>query len=143
MPTLTRQRRRARHESRELERELTVILDLAHTWGAVLLLDEADVVLEARTAQDIHRNALMSIFLKLLEYFQGADRGDWTVIPRAAAAILYIHMHRTASQREMCSVAPDWFWFCLLLFTLLRTAPSPSSTNPAPSHYLSTVFHVF
>ena len=37
----------------------------------MLLLDEADVFLEARTAQDIHRNALVSIFLRLLEYFQG------------------------------------------------------------------------
>ena len=56
---------------RELEQELQKILDLAHAWGAVLLLDEADVFLEARTAQDIHRNALVSIFLRLLEYFQG------------------------------------------------------------------------
>ena len=56
---------------RELEQELQKILDLAHSWGAVLLLDEADVFLEARTAQDIHRNALVSIFLRLLEYFQG------------------------------------------------------------------------
>jgi AAA+ superfamily predicted ATPase len=52
---------------RELERELTMILDLAHNWEAVLLLDKADVFLEARTAQDIHRNAQVSIFLKLLE----------------------------------------------------------------------------
>jgi hypothetical protein len=56
---------------RELEQELQKILDLAHSWSAVLLLDEADVFLEARTAQDIHRNALVSIFLRLLEYFQG------------------------------------------------------------------------
>ena len=56
---------------RDLEQELTKILDVAHSWGAVLLLDEADVFLEARTAQDIHRNALVSIFLRLLEYFQG------------------------------------------------------------------------
>lgn len=56
---------------RELEAELTKILDIAHAWGAVLLLDEADVFLEKRTVQDIHRNALVSIFLRLLEYFQG------------------------------------------------------------------------
>jgi SpoVK/Ycf46/Vps4 family AAA+-type ATPase len=37
----------------------------------VLLLDEADVFLEKRTIHDIHRNALVSIFLRLLEYFQG------------------------------------------------------------------------
>ncbi|KAI9850722.1 MAG: hypothetical protein M1838_005213 [Thelocarpon superellum] len=58
-------------DPRTLETELNRILDIAHSWGAVLLLDEADVFLEKRTIQDIHRNALVSIFLRLLEYFQG------------------------------------------------------------------------
>ncbi|PLB46129.1 hypothetical protein P170DRAFT_364940 [Aspergillus steynii IBT 23096] len=58
-------------DSRTLEGELNKILDIAHSWGAVLLLDEADIFLEKRTIQDIHRNALVSIFLRLLEYFQG------------------------------------------------------------------------
>lgn len=58
-------------DSRALEAELEKVLNLAHAWGAVLLLDEADVFLEKRTIQDIHRNALVSIFLRLLEYFQG------------------------------------------------------------------------
>jgi hypothetical protein len=58
-------------DPRTLEGELHKILDIAHAWGAVLLLDEADVFLEKRTIQDIHRNALVSIFLRLLEYFQG------------------------------------------------------------------------
>ena len=58
-------------DSRTLERELQSILDIAHAWGAVLLLDEADVFLEKRSTHDIHRNALVSIFLRLLEYFQG------------------------------------------------------------------------
>lgn len=57
--------------SQTLERELQSILDIAHAWGAVLLLDEADVFLEKRSTHDIHRNALVSIFLRLLEYFQG------------------------------------------------------------------------
>lgn len=57
--------------STTLERELQSILDIAHAWGAVLLLDEADVFLEKRSTHDIHRNALVSIFLRLLEYFQG------------------------------------------------------------------------
>jgi len=55
----------------KLEKELQNILDIAHSWGAVLLLDEADVFLEQRSVHDIHRNALVSIFLRLLEYFQG------------------------------------------------------------------------
>ena len=57
--------------SRTLEKELNNILDIAHTWGAVLLLDEADIFLEKRGLHDIHRNALVSVFLRLLEYFQG------------------------------------------------------------------------
>ncbi|KAF2136099.1 uncharacterized protein K452DRAFT_238072 [Aplosporella prunicola CBS 121167] len=58
-------------ESWRLEQELQKIMDIAHSWGAVLLLDEADVFLEKRQVHDIHRNALVSIFLRLLEYFQG------------------------------------------------------------------------
>lgn len=58
-------------DSRVLEHELQKIMDIAHSWGAVLLLDEADVFLERRETHDIHRNALVSIFLRLLEYFQG------------------------------------------------------------------------
>lgn len=58
-------------DSRTLEFELNKILDIAHSWGALLLLDEADVFLEKRSIHDINRNALVSVFLRLLEYFQG------------------------------------------------------------------------
>ena len=58
-------------DASRLEREFQNILDVAHAWGALLLLDEADVFLEKRSIQDVHRNSLVSIFLKLLEYFQG------------------------------------------------------------------------
>ena len=58
-------------DPRTLEQQLGKILDVAHVWGAVLLLDEADVFLERRSVHDLHRNALVSIFLRLLEYFQG------------------------------------------------------------------------
>jgi hypothetical protein len=54
-----------------IEHELNKIMTIAHSWGAVLLLDEADVFLEKRQVQDVHRNALVSVFLRLLEYFQG------------------------------------------------------------------------
>ncbi|KAK3361216.1 hypothetical protein B0T24DRAFT_692059 [Lasiosphaeria ovina] len=58
-------------DSRYLESELQRILDICHVWGAILLLDEADVFLEKRNMHDIHRNALVSVFLRQLEYFQG------------------------------------------------------------------------
>lgn len=55
----------------ELEQNLSRILDVATVWKAVLLLDEADVFLEERSLHDLKRNSLVSIFLRLLEYYQG------------------------------------------------------------------------
>ncbi|KAI0046458.1 P-loop containing nucleoside triphosphate hydrolase protein [Auriscalpium vulgare] len=46
-------------------------LELAQMWNAVLLLDEAEVFLQKRNATDVNRNALVSIFLRQLEYYQG------------------------------------------------------------------------
>lgn len=40
-------------------------------WIAVFLNDEADVFLEARTAQDLTRNKLVSVFMRILEYYRG------------------------------------------------------------------------
>lgn len=37
----------------------------------MLLLDEADVFMEARSTADLDRNKLVAIFLRLLEYFTG------------------------------------------------------------------------
>lgn len=55
----------------ELEKNLRTILDVATTWNAVVLLDEADIYLEARDENDIVRNAMVGVFLRLLEYHQG------------------------------------------------------------------------
>ncbi|KAI1371957.1 P-loop containing nucleoside triphosphate hydrolase protein [Hypoxylon crocopeplum] len=55
----------------DVDEKLTVILELARTWDAVLLLDEADVFLQKRDSNDIKRNALVSIFLRQIEYYQG------------------------------------------------------------------------
>ncbi|KAF3911588.1 hypothetical protein ABW21_db0208481 [Orbilia brochopaga] len=54
-----------------VEKNLDRILQLCTIWKAVLLLDEADVYLEQRSLHDIQRNALVSIFLRLLEYYHG------------------------------------------------------------------------
>ncbi|CAG8644422.1 9755_t:CDS:10 [Funneliformis mosseae] len=55
----------------DLESKLSEILDVASVWNAVILIDEADIFLERRSEDDIKRNALVSIFLRLLEYHQG------------------------------------------------------------------------
>ena len=39
--------------------------------GCVALLDEGDVFLEQRTLTDLDRNALASVFLRVLEYYEG------------------------------------------------------------------------
>lgn len=55
----------------ELESALREILDVATMWNAVLLLDEADIFLEERDEKDVVRNAMVGVFLRLLEYHQG------------------------------------------------------------------------
>ena len=55
----------------DVETALMKWLKLATSWEAILLLDEADVYLEARINQDLQRNSLVSIFLRALEYYQG------------------------------------------------------------------------
>jgi hypothetical protein len=55
----------------DLESTLREILDVAMIWNAVLLLDEADIFLEERDEKDIVRNAMVGVFLRLLEYHQG------------------------------------------------------------------------
>jgi hypothetical protein len=54
-----------------VDNALTQILELAQRWKAVVLLDEADVFLSQRREINVERNALVSIFLRQLEYYQG------------------------------------------------------------------------
>ncbi|KAI0402854.1 hypothetical protein F4802DRAFT_617286 [Xylaria palmicola] len=56
---------------REVEDELKEIFRLAHLWDCVLLLDEADVFLARRDISSLKRNALVSVFLRVLEYYSG------------------------------------------------------------------------
>ncbi|KAF2161290.1 hypothetical protein M409DRAFT_59287 [Zasmidium cellare ATCC 36951] len=55
----------------QVEKSLEEILELSKLWKAVILIDEADVFLEARSAHDIVRNNFVSVFLRRLEYFEG------------------------------------------------------------------------
>lgn len=44
----------------EVEDSLELVLELTSKWNAILLLDECDMFLEARTTADIRRNRLIS-----------------------------------------------------------------------------------
>ena len=57
--------------AQEVENMLDSIFLLARSWGCVLLLDEADVFLAKRQPDSVERNALVSVFLRTLEYYSG------------------------------------------------------------------------
>ncbi|KAH8429197.1 uncharacterized protein LDX57_006866 [Aspergillus melleus] len=54
-----------------VEKHLESVLLMCSAWGCVVLLDEADVFLEQRRETDLQRNALVSVFLRVLEYYEG------------------------------------------------------------------------
>ena len=59
-------------QAEKAEKNLETMFTLASTWEAILLVDEADVFLETRTEHaDPNRNALVSVLLRVLEYYQG------------------------------------------------------------------------
>ncbi|KAI9863117.1 MAG: hypothetical protein M1813_003937 [Trichoglossum hirsutum] len=58
-------------EPEDVEKNLNANFRLAHRWGCVLLLDEADVYLTKRGHEDLKRNTLVSVFLRVLEYYPG------------------------------------------------------------------------
>lgn len=47
-------------DSRTVESSLSNVLEMCTKWNAILLLDEADVFLEQRSAHDLERNKLVS-----------------------------------------------------------------------------------
>ncbi|KAI0421819.1 P-loop containing nucleoside triphosphate hydrolase protein [Xylaria grammica] len=58
-------------DSLMVEQNLEYFLALGERFGAIVLLDEADVYLESRRNKDIERNGLVSVFLRALEYYRG------------------------------------------------------------------------
>jgi hypothetical protein len=63
-----------------LEKNLALVLARGNRWGAITLLDEADVYIHHR-GNDLHQNAIVGVFLRVLEYQSGVlflttNRGD-------------------------------------------------------------------
>lgn len=79
-----------------LEKNLQTILNRASRWRAILLIDEADVYIHER-GDDIEQNAIVGIFLRVLEYYNGilfmtSNRAtiiDDAIMSRATAHIRY------------------------------------------------------
>lgn len=46
--------------AREVEKNFNLFFELGERWGAVVLMDEADIYLEQRTSENLERNSLVS-----------------------------------------------------------------------------------
>lgn len=53
--------------AQKVDGSLATILKISASWGAVVLIDEADVFLEERALHHIERNAMVAVFLRHLE----------------------------------------------------------------------------
>ncbi|KAF3010481.1 hypothetical protein E8E14_006327 [Neopestalotiopsis sp. 37M] len=58
-------------DDQSVEKALNRWFTLAEAWGAVMLIDEADIYLERRQITDLKRNSLVSVFLRSIEYYRG------------------------------------------------------------------------
>jgi hypothetical protein len=80
----------------EMEKALKEVLTRAQRWGAVMLIDEADVYIKRRD-DNIEMNAVVGVFLRVLEYFNGllflttnrVDDIDEAIVSRCIAMIRY------------------------------------------------------
>lgn len=55
----------------KIERELVDLISMCGRWGAIILLDEIDVFFDQINQSKLERNKLVSIFLRVVEYYQG------------------------------------------------------------------------
>lgn len=53
----------------QVDQELQRVFELATSWKAIVLIDEADVFLEQRSLYSLERNAMVAVFLRHLEYY--------------------------------------------------------------------------
>jgi hypothetical protein len=99
----------------EMEQVLKDTLTRAQRWGAVMLIDEADVYIKRRD-DNIAANAVVGVFLRVLEYFNGllfmttnrVDDIDEAIVSRCIAMIRY-HPPGEADRRQIWQVMTEQF----------------------------------
>lgn len=106
-----------------LETTSVKVMDVAALWGAILLLNEADVHLEWRSSSDLTRNAMTAVFLKQLEYYRGViflttnrDTAFDEAISSRIAHQFCIMQDTTQTQRSA-------MWSTLFCYAGLKTTP--------------------
>jgi hypothetical protein len=99
----------------EMEKVLKDTLIRAQRWGAVMLIDEADVYIKRRN-DNLASNAVVGVFLRVLEYFNGllflttnrVDDIDEAIISRCIALIKY-HAPHLKDRRKIWRVMTEQF----------------------------------
>lgn len=100
---------------KEMEQALKETLTRAQRWGAVMLIDEADVYIKRRD-DNIAANAVVGVFLRVLEYFNGllflttnrVDDIDEAIVSRCIAMIKY-HAPNREDRHRIWSVMTEQF----------------------------------
>ncbi|KAJ6111187.1 hypothetical protein N7486_003422 [Penicillium sp. IBT 16267x] len=90
-------------EPADVEENLREIFRLAHIWDCILLLDEADVFLARRDLSDLKRNALVSVFLRVLEYYSGVlflTTNRVGILDEAFRSRIHISLHYTSLTKQ-------------------------------------------
>lgn len=96
----------------ELEKRLGWAFNRAKRWQAIMLLDEADVYVRAR-GDDLIQNAIVGVFLRVLEYYDGvlfmttnrSDLVDDAISSRCIARIDYTPPDRALAERIWKTIA--------------------------------------
>jgi hypothetical protein len=98
-----------------METALKDVLTRAQRWGAVMLIDEADVYIKRRD-DNIAMNAVVGVFLRVLEYFNGllflttnrVDDIDEAIVSRCIALIKF-HPPEREDRRKIWRVMTEQF----------------------------------
>jgi AAA+ superfamily predicted ATPase len=99
----------------QMEQVLKDVLTRAQRWGAVMLIDEADVYIKRRD-DNMAMNAVVGVFLRVLEYFNGLlflttnriDDIDEAIVSRCIALIKY-SMPERGDRRRIWGVMTEQF----------------------------------
>lgn len=105
--------------SENVEKNLEKVLKRAQRWGAVMLIDEADVYIRRR-GNDIDHNAVVASFLRTLEYFHGllflttnrVEDVDDAIVSRCIATIRYV-VPGMSEARQIWNVLAKQFEFSM------------------------------
>lgn len=118
-------------EPESLETTLVMVFGIAASWGAIVLLDEADVYLERRESASLKRNAMTGIFLRELEYFRGVlflTTNRVVVFDEAFCSRISVFLHYENHNRE--TRATIWKTLLQRLQPQFHDTPVTMGENP-------------